>query len=145
MTKTFISGILAASLTLTSIGAAPAYADGRNDLRNILTGLAIIAIIGAAIDQNNGRGNGSATVNRPSYGGNAIPRNQRRLPTRCFRQANTRNGPLNFFGRGCLQNNYRFTRLLPQRCEITVRTRNGNRQGYLARCLRRAGYEFRRN
>ncbi|WP_299966614.1 hypothetical protein [uncultured Roseobacter sp.] len=72
-------------------------------------------------------------------------RAQRRLlPGDCLRSAETRDGRVRYFGRGCLQQNYARFDHLPEACAVRFRADRGTRRGYEARCLADRGYQLAR-
>ena len=156
MFKPLIAGITALSLTLST--AAPAQAQGVNseDVGKLLVGLATIAVIGAAIENNReSRPNRSTPVHdTPSWSGinsnsgwsdlnrrHSDTRQARRiLPHACLRTVDTRFGQHRIFGRRCLEHNYRHVNRLPDRCAVRLYTNDGPRRGYDPLCLREQGY-----
>ncbi len=158
MFKPLIAGITAISLTFAS--AAPAQAQGvsRDDVGKLLFGLAAIAVIGTAIDQNRSRER-SATrstpvhdtpqwrdINRNNSWSDLNRRhqntqnNRRTLPHACLRTVQTRFGDQRMFGKQCLENNYRHASRLPTRCAVRVYTNDGPRRGFDPLCLREQGF-----
>lgn len=151
MFKPLIAGIAALSISLVS----PAQANGldREDVGKLLIGLAAIAVIGAAVEQNDRRENRSTPAhdrNRGSWSdlpdrnndwSNLPRRNDRRvIPGDCLRHVETRFGTQRMFGRRCLQRNYHHFSSLPDRCAVRVYTNDGPRRGYDPLCLRQQGY-----
>jgi len=157
MLKPLIAGITALSLTLAA--AAPAHANGldRENVGKLLLGLATVAAIGIAIENNreddrrtttvtpaqrvNDRTYNWADLNRPRQRGH-----DRRadLPRDCLRDVETRFGTQRLLGRRCLQRNYAQFDRLPNRCAVRVFSDNGPRNGFDARCLREQGYRINR-
>lgn len=156
MFKPIIAGITAVSLMLAS--AAPLQAQGldRDDVGKLLLGLAAVAVIGTAIDQNRNREQErSAQVHEtPQWGGinrnngwsdlNRQHRNTQNnrnvLPHACLRTVETRFGNQRMFGRRCLERNYRHVNRLPERCAVQIYTSNGPRRGFDPLCLREQGF-----
>lgn len=149
MLKSLIASVTALSLAT----ATPAAAQGldREDVGKLLIGLAAVAVIGAAIEEN--RDNRESTPAHHNNGWGGIDRNnswsgidrnnnnnRRVLPHDCLRQVETRFGTQRMFGRRCLERNYRHANSLPDRCEVRVFAENGPRNGYDPRCLRQQGY-----
>ena len=140
MTKSFIATILAAALAITSVSAVPARASS-DDVAKVLLGLAIVAGIATAIDNNNRNAAPSRRLGeRYDDDRGWKPRRVRNvLPAQCLRSFETRNGTRRGYGARCLNRNARWLDL-PRRCEREVRTRRGWRTFYGARCLRREGF-----
>lgn len=158
MFKSIIAGVTAISLTFASTTPLQAQNIDRNDVGKLIVGLAAIAVIGAAIDQNNDRDRSAARTtpvrdnrqwgdidrtNRWSNPGRQQERarnNRRRLPRSCLRTVETRFGEQRLFGKRCLERNYQFVRTLPERCAVRLYTANGPRRGFDPFCLREQGY-----
>ena len=160
MFKPLIAGITAISLTLAT--TTPLHAQGmdRDDVGKLLFGLAAIAVIGKAIEQNRERDrdrdrNRSTQVHQtPQSGG--INRNnswsdlnrehqttnngRRALPHACLRTVETRFGNQRLFGQRCLERNYCHVNRLPERCAVRVYTNDGPRRGFDPLCLREQGF-----
>lgn len=158
MYRRFIATIAAASIAITALGAAPARADNK-DLARALAAIAGIAIVGKIIHDKKKDKERAATRKYPAPVYEAprvrprhveprpLPRqvrNNKLLPSQCFRSYDTRQGTVRMFGNRCLQNNFRHANRLPQHCKVRVKTHNGKRTGYQARCLRDAGYRLAR-
>ena len=137
--RKFIAAILASSIAITSLTAAPARAD--NDAAKVIAGVAALAIIGAAVADS--RSNRNATVYR------AQP--QRYYPPRTvYRPAPVTRAAVIPHYRAALhsyrpvhQRGYqkhaapRSRVALPNACLVKA---NGQRSVYSAHCLRRHGY-----
>lgn len=168
MYRRFIATVAAASIAITAFGAAPARADDK-DLAKALAAILGIAVVGKIIHDNRKEREQAATRNHPAPIYTAprrhyeprvhqhrrdpqvqprpLPRhvrNDKLLPSQCFRSYDTRRGTVRMFGRRCLENNFRHVNRLPQHCKVRVKTYNGKRTGYQARCLRDAGYRLAR-
>jgi hypothetical protein len=152
MYKTFIAGITAVSLILSS--AAPAQANGldQKDVGQILFGLIVAATVAQGVrnhrtqtpaladvivsQQPRSQGNGH---NGPRYG----QLNQSRvsvLPGRCVRKFDTRKGNVRMMTRRCIARHYDHAVNFPRRCERDVMTNRGFRSGWAMRCLRNNGF-----
>lgn len=156
MMKSFVAGITALSLALTS--AAPVSADGldREDVGKLLLGLVAIAAVGAAVENNRReeeqaeqtqtRGSGSwADLNHPRWRqDNRHDLRRLTLPYGCLQTVDTRFGDLRLFGDHCLQRNFRYAADLPQRCAVRVYSDRGPRDGYDPLCLHEQGYRTNR-
>ena len=140
MYKTFIAGITAASLTLTS--AAPVSASGIDEERlgQILFGLFATAAVAKIIDSQTD--SPKAVRTKPKQTAPATPRHNPRmtLPRRCLRSVAVGTGELRLFTRRCIQRHYDHRVQFPRRCEVSLRTRDGRRNGWDAHCMRKAGY-----
>lgn len=149
MIKPLITTIAALSLAL----ASPATAQGvdREDLGKLLIGLAAVAVIGAAIEENRDRDDTTEVNDRHNgnnWGGirqnnnwSSLNRSNRCvLPRECFRRVETRFGTQAMFGQRCLEQNYRHVNSLPTRCAVRTYTHNGPRRGFDPQCLREQGY-----
>ncbi|MGC1496224.1 MAG: hypothetical protein WA790_10470 [Sulfitobacter sp.] len=169
MYRRFITTIAAASIAITALGAAPARADDK-DAARALAAILGIAVIGKIIHDNKKDKERAVTRrhseprvqprrrsephvqprrrhSEPQVQPRPLPRqvrNNKLLPSQCFRSFDTRRGTVRMFGNRCLQNNYRHANRLPQHCKVRVNTYNGKRTGYQARCLRDAGYRLAR-
>lgn len=154
MFKPLIAGIAALSLTLAT--AMPTYAQGMNreDVGKLLIGLAAVAVIGAAIEENRDRPRSTPVHDTNQWSG--INRNndwsglnrqhrhsrdaRRALPHACLRTVETRFGTQRMFGRRCLERNYRHASRLPERCSVRLYTSDGPRNGFDPLCLREQGF-----
>lgn len=147
--KSLIAGVAALSLAT----ATPVAAQGldREDMGKLLIGLAAVAVIGAAIEENRDRNESTRVhdnhnqynwgrINRGNDWSNLNRSNRRVLPRECFRRVETRFGTQRMFGQRCLERNYRHVNSLPGRCAVRVYTDNGPRRGFDPLCLREQGY-----
>lgn len=164
MYRKFITIIIAASMAVTGLSAAPARADSE-DVAKVIAGVTALAILGAAIAEakdnkdrvvtrnlghlrhdNRHRGNGRKLGHRRHGHDGARPlpdRVKRKLiPDACRVQARARHGQsIRGFGRWCLVRHYGYVNSLPRNCESRVRSRHGHmRTIYRGRCLYRHGY-----
>lgn len=139
MSRKFIATILAASLAITSLSAAPARASD-DDLARFLVGTTALLLFGAALsDRNRDRGRRQDVVEPPR------PRPDRRaLPERCLIRAETAVGPRRVFRAKCLERHYPRAHRLPRTCQLPIWTDRGRRPAYLASCLRDKGYSVAR-
>ncbi|AHD02501.1 hypothetical protein [Leisingera methylohalidivorans] len=158
--RKFIALIVAASIAITGFSAAPARAD--EDVAKFIAGMALLGILGAAINDarkdddhtvtrtyNPPRGHGHGDHRHNShkrYGGHVKPLPPRLhrydLPAQCVRYfpRYSRNYPL--AGKGCLDRNYGYTQNLPRACKVTFWNGNRNHTGYKPRCLNQHGYRM---
>lgn len=137
-TKTLTAGVLAISLSLTSVAPSPAQASFSEE--DAVVGIITLLLLGAAI--HNSR-DSDARPERPRVDPDA----HLRLPDNCLRRVIRRNGnPIRFFPQRCMNNNYNHVSRLPDRCHVQFRTENGQRRaGWRARCLRNEGFRFNRH
>ncbi len=165
MYRKFIATITAASIALTALGAAPAFANDQQTARTIAAILGLAAV-GAIIHENR-KDKKKKEVDYERYTPKPIyeqptrdyqppryhqpkprplpHRAQRKLlPQECFRTFETRRGKVRMFGARCLNRKYDFAHRLPRQCEYTFTTKRGERRGYEARCLRDQGYRLAR-
>ena len=153
MLKSLIAGATALSLTFATVTPAQANSVDREDVGKLLIGLAAVAVIGAAIENNNRSDNRITPVHdwphraphvnphRPhDWSGIGNRNNRRVLPRDCMRRVETRFGDIRMFGHRCLERNYRHIDSLPRRCAVRVYSNNGPRRGFDPLCLREQGY-----
>lgn len=147
MFKIMIAGIAALSLTLAS--ATPSYALDREEVGKLLIGLAAIAALNAAIENNNRRDEQKDTpvqrgIDRSNdwagLGRGNSSHSQSVVPYVCLQTIETRFGAYRLFGERCLERNYRYVNSLPERCAVRLYTANGPARGYDPLCLRDEGY-----
>lgn len=164
MSRKFIATILAGALAVTGFTAAPARADAE-DIAKALAGIAALAIIAKAIDDDKDRkAKKKHHVTRQDHvridpvhpraqrhhGYDIAPKPlpqrvaRKQLPAQCLVRVDSRDGVRRAFGERCLQRNYRHANRLPHNCAINVRGRNHDRTLYEARCLRSYGYSLAR-
>lgn len=153
MSRKFIATILAASIAVSGLSAAPAAA-GNDNLEKFLIGAGTLLIIGTALEHQKKHGTVSRHKSQPDYAHGYghhhkkkkkyRKKHRKALPGYCLRRVDTRHGTVRMFGKRCLRNNYDYAHRLPERCKIKVRTwRHGHkvkRVGYKPRCLRDYGY-----
>lgn len=149
--RKFIAFIAAASIAITGFSAAPARAD--EDVAKFIAGLALLGILGAAI--NNSRKDDHAAA-RPQYpyqphqphhpGGQIRPlppkMHKYNLPARCVQYfpRYSRKHPL--ASNACLKRSYGSTRALPQVCKVRFWNGNHHRIGFKPACLHKHGYRM---
>lgn len=159
-----ITTVVAATLVVTSIGSAPAYADRdrrNDDAARAIGALLGIAAIGVIINESKkDKKSKKREVRReqlhkqqraqqhrnqritPKQVPRRVSRNT--LPQDCLRTFRTRDGRAQLFGQRCLQRNYAGVNRLPQKCFQRIRTQDGRQAGYGARCLSARGYQLSR-
>ena len=139
--KSFISTVLAAALALSTLSAAPARAG--SDTGKIVAGVAVGAILGAAIASNNNRQHRGGHVSRKhhdpyggghhrGYKGHGYKRTN--LPGACRVHRGHRSG---YSGRCLSGYNYSYS-ALPSACAVRIGGYHGTI--YRDRCLNQYGY-----
>lgn len=138
--KTLTAGVLALSLTLTSL--TPTTATAQISDEDAIAGLITLLLLGAVVHESRNRAEPAAPRPQPHE-----QRGWRVLPSECLHQVNQRNGQrIRFFGQRCLNRSYAHTNRLPAACHVSFRTENGQRrQGYRARCMRDQGFRTNRH
>lgn len=132
MTKTLTAGLMALSLTVTPIAAAPAHADGR-DVVEALVGIAALLVIVDKLDGDNDKQT-SNKVYRTTKTHKA-----HRLPRGCVRQVQVKGKIRNVVLDRCLDR-HGFHRHLPQSCEMPRVSRHFGTEAYRVGCLTDRGY-----
>jgi hypothetical protein len=154
MFKPLIAGITALSLTLATTAPLHAQSIDRENVGKLLIGLAAVAVIGAAIEENRDRSRSTPVHDNRQTGGinrnnswSDLNRNHRHnndarrvLPGGCLRTVETRFGNQRMFGQRCLERNYRHASRLPERCAVRLYTNDGPRRGFDPLCLREQGF-----
>ena len=140
LTKTLTAGVLAVSLSLTSLTPTRAAAWSDED---VAVGVITLLLLGAAI--HNSRSNTQPEPQSPQPPRET--RDWRVIPVDCLRHATRRNGnTIRYFGQRCLNDNYAHVARLPQHCHVRFRNANDQRrQGFRARCLRNEGFRTNRH
>ncbi len=148
--RKFIVTILALSVAITGLNATPARADSE-DIAKILAGVAVLGIIGAAINDRKHDNRDHPHVDpipEPHPYPRPLPPRVRRydLPSQCLTTVRSNGRDRNLVGMHCLRNNYRYVNELPRRCYMELDTRyntkRGYRAGYRPECLREHGYRL---
>lgn len=170
MYKTFVAGITAISLTLST--AAPAQANGfsEDDFGKLVFGLIALAGIATAIDKHSGS---SAAPDKPDeirdawpkprtprhpqqprndgYGNNPYSPNwghtpRIQVPRRCLDAVSTRYGRERIVDGRCIRRTTNLLRSMPRQCRVRLYTQFGPRGGWDPHCLRDNGIRVgRRN
>ncbi|CUH50434.1 MULTISPECIES: hypothetical protein [Ruegeria] len=150
MHRKFIAFIVATAITITGVSASQARAA---DAKDILGGLAAIAIIGAGVHYYNKEKRKDRTtrhqtytpqpyVAQPSYPVRPLPQHVARydLPQKCLRKysAYSNNHPL--LAPKCLKKHYKHANSLPQECKVGFWNGNKVNRAYEPACLRQKGY-----
>jgi len=156
MFKTVTAGLTALSLALSVPTTAQA---GNDDIAKALAGLAMIAIVGAALSDNNGRANVQVTPTQSYSNRRQDVRDQdhhrrddwghgsRRaapLPEVCSVELNRHGETRDVFNSRCLRRTYANYDVLPSDCQTTYRQNGHARNGLDASCLRQYGFRTER-
>ncbi|OUS34749.1 hypothetical protein A9Q94_15285 [Rhodobacterales bacterium 56_14_T64] len=144
--RKFIAFVLAASIAITGFSAAPARAD--EDVAKLLAGLAVLGILGVAINRDRHRNNhvtrapADPVIVHPQP--RPLPPRVARydLPGKCLRNFPAFQNGKNLMGQKCLQKNYRHANSLPQQCRVTFWNGRRHKNAFKPRCLRRNGYRI---
>ena len=148
LTAPILGPILAGSLALTTLSAAPAQA-GSDDAAKVLFGIAALTILGAAIADSNKASAAPVPVHRAPpvahpvhpYKPNHAPQViKRRLPAQCQHTVRVNGKTRNVYGKDCLQRQGPHFVRLPQSCERTFQVYGRPRQVYMVNCLRDHGW-----
>ncbi|MEX0327484.1 MAG: hypothetical protein AB3N07_02080 [Ruegeria sp.] len=162
MHRKFIALIVATAVAITGISASNARAA---DARDILGGLAAIAIVGAAIHHysNQERKDRAQTVTRaPRYEYQKPKKNVRKkakknhynarplpdrvarydLPQRCLRTYKNYSGSRPLLGPSCLNKYYKHAGKLPNQCKVGFWNGKQVKRAYEPACLREYGYRI---
>ncbi|MEP2642507.1 hypothetical protein [Roseobacter sp.] len=158
MHRKFIASIIAAALTVTVIGSAPARAD--SDAIKALAAIAGVAFVGKVIHDRNARKSEDRNVTRHYQSApitRANPRvirsapkttrhrtSQRALPGGCVRSVQANTGRVRYVSSQCLRNSNAQVRQLPQHCAVRVQGAGAQGRGYELSCLRQSGYQLAR-
>ena len=140
MHRKFIAFILAASVAVTGLSAAPAYADGKTARQ--LGWLALLGVVALAVQDANRK----RTVTKNTYNYPTSPRplppqvSRKTLPQTCLRSHNVNGYRRNLFGLACLKQNYAYVGSLPYACQLGYSNGRRNLVGYEPTCLRERGY-----
>ncbi len=142
LTKTLTAGVLAVSLSLTSLTPTRAAAWSDED---VAVGVISLLLLGAAIHHS--RSNDRPQPAAPQPQRPREVRDWRVLPVDCLRHATRANGnTIRYFGQRCLNNNYAHVARLPDHCHVRFRNANDQRrQGFRANCLRNQGFRTNRH
>lgn len=156
MFKTVPAGLTALSLALSVPTTAHA---GNDDVAKALAGLALIAIVGAALADNNGRAQVQVTPpqtypnrredvrghddhRRDNWGHNA--RRVAPLPEACSIELSRHGETRELYNSRCLRRTYANFDALPSDCQTTYHQNGHSRNGFNASCLRQYGYRAER-
>ncbi len=157
MHRKFIAIILASALAITGLNARAAAAGNSDDIAKWIAGIATLAIIGAAISNQNDRkskprkqhGHGQNYHWQYSDQGQGNLTRERRkarhahaLPGRCRTAATLQGHKVRGYSARCLQRSNVDIRALPRHCAVRFRDRSRNQPVTLftSSCLRQHGY-----
>jgi len=140
MTRTVTALALSLSIFMTSLAAtaAPARADSE-DVAKVLTGLAVLGIIAAAIDKRNEKKATRTQTHRPVVAPRPVPV-RKVAPRRCLREQWTHRGTRLVYGAKCMKRHANANP--PRTCLREADINNGPRYFYTKRCLRKRGWRI---
>lgn len=152
MMKSLTAGLMAITLSLTSLSPGAARADTNGD--DIAMGVLTLLLLGIAINEARDEDRRAPAAQppfhvprydlppqRPQYGQHRPNRDWRVLPAECRRTLSTRQGEVRLFLQHCMSREWGPTHRLPGACFQEVRLRTGEiRRGWVPRCLGRAGF-----
>lgn len=144
--KTLTAGVLAVSLTLTSL--TPSTATAQISEEDAIAGIITLLLLGAVVHNSRDRSEPATPQRQPrAQAQSQAQHGWRVLPAQCLHQVTRRNGnEIRFFGQRCLNRSYAHTERLPAACHVSFRTQNGqHRQGYRARCMQNQGFRTNRH
>ncbi|SDX46836.1 hypothetical protein SAMN05444358_10657 [Ruegeria halocynthiae] len=154
MHQKFIALIIATAVFITGLSASQARAA---DTRDILGGLAAIAIIGAAVNhyhqekkrdeeaerrKRHKRAEAKAKKAKKKHKVRPLPNRVARydLPYRCLRTFNTYSPDRQLLGPKCLKKHYKYADSLPHQCKVGFWNGKKVKRAYEPACLRQNGY-----
>ncbi len=149
MHRKFIALIVATAITITGISVSQARAA---DTRDLLGGLAALALIGAGVHYYNKERRADQATRRhaPVYQPPVVdhypvrPRPQRLarydLPQRCLRTFKSYSNKRPLLTPKCLGKHYRYSDSLPRQCEVGFWDGKKVKRAYEPACLRQQGY-----
>ena len=155
MFKFLTAPVLATSIALTGFSTAPVQADD-SDVAKLIAGFAALAIIGAAINDNQSNNNVRVHkhYNKPrvhhrphvqhTYKPKPKVRSNKVVPARCLVHLNTRDGKRRGFGNNCLSKHAKQYNNLPRYCKSSVKSNGKWRSYFNAQCLQKAGWRMSR-
>lgn len=155
MKQILTSSLLAISLTFSSIAAAPAQAEGSEDLAKVAFGALAFFTLVNILDKDKDKGNGSHVSqghkpnwpyvppkkNPPKKKPAKKPHYNEVLPKRCFFNVKGRHGSKGYYGKKCLKARTSHVNALPKSCERRIPIQYGKPATvYDAECLYYSGY-----
>ena len=148
MHRKFIALILAISVAVTGLSAAPAFADGKTARQ--LGWLALLGIVALAVRDSNKKSTVTSDYTYSTPPRTVPPRvlppqvNYKVLPQQCLRRPYVNGQRRNLFGAGCLKRYRVRVNALPYACQLGYFDGRINRVGYEPLCLRERGYRTAR-
>ncbi|KPP93046.1 MAG: hypothetical protein HLUCCA08_10630 [Rhodobacteraceae bacterium HLUCCA08] len=150
--KSLTAGLLALTLSLTSLSPGAARAETNGD--DIAVGVLTLLLLGLAIKEARDDDRGTparqpqvhlprhdAQPQRPQFGQQRPNTAWWVVPAECRRTLGTRQGEVRLFLQHCMAREWGPTHRLPGECFREVRLRNGEiRRGWVPHCLGRAGF-----
>jgi hypothetical protein len=154
MHRKFIALIIATAVAITGISASQARAA---DTRDILGGLAAIALIGAAVNhyhqekkrdeeaerrKRHKQAEAKAKKAKKKHAVRPLPKRVARydLPQRCLRTFNAYSNKRPLLGPNCLKKYYKHADSLPHQCKVGFWNGKKVKRAYEPACLRQKGY-----
>jgi hypothetical protein len=150
MHRKFIALIVATAITITGVSVSQARAA---DAKDILGGLAAIAIIGAGVhyynkekDKDRNRRHRSHVQTpkpvHPHHPVRPLPHHVAKydLPQHCLRTYERYSPHHTLLGPGCLKKHYKYANSLPQECKVGFWNGKKVKRAYEPACLRHHGY-----
>lgn len=146
--RKFIAFIVAASVAITGFSAAPARAD--EDVAKFIAGMALLGILGAAINDARKEDRVAAQPHYPHQphhpGGQVRPLppklHKYNLPAKCMQYFPRYSSKYPLAANACLKRSYGSTRALPRACRVRVWDGRHHRIGFKPSCLRKHGYRM---
>ncbi|MEX0337941.1 MAG: hypothetical protein AB3N11_02765 [Arenibacterium sp.] len=150
MHRKFIALIVATAITITGVSVSQARAA---DAKDILGGLAAIALIGAGVHYyNKEKDKQRASRNptpvyrpepvQPHYPVRPLPQHVARydLPQKCLKTYKNYSSKRPLLRQKCLNKHYKYVDSLPQECKVGFWNGNKVKRAYEPACLRQQGY-----
>ncbi|WP_170791267.1 hypothetical protein [Ruegeria lacuscaerulensis] len=144
MHRKFIALIIATAVAVTGVSASQARAA---DAKDILGGLAAIAIIGAGVhyynkEKDKKRARRHQTHIQPHHPVRPRPHHLAKydLPQKCLRTFDHYSPRHQLLGTGCLKKHYKYANSLPRECKVGFWNGKKVKRAYEPACLRQQGY-----
>ncbi len=151
MHRKFIALIIATAIAITGISASQARAA---DARNILGGLASLAIIGAAVHHYQDEKREEEKARRHKHKKKQAKKKAQKhpvrplpnrvarydIPQRCLRTFNAYSSTRPLLGPNCLKKHYKHADSLPHQCKVGFWNGKKVKRAYEPACLRQNGY-----
>lgn len=133
MSRSFIAGVLAASLAIAGLSALPARAADADDVARFVGAAATLFILGKIIESKRDDKDHASVATK------SRPRGHAALPGSCLHYVG-RGGHRPVLGAHCLKRSYRGYHHLPNACRVSVWYKGRDRAAYGLRCLNQRGY-----